>query len=473
MPFLKLKCIGFVFFISGIASCQTVSDSIKQEIERRIELEINPGISIGILKPDGNTQFYNFGCYDRHNKKRPDSLTLYEIGSVTKTFTSTLVNHHFRNNLNVSIARFFTENTNPSLKKITVSELLNHTSGLPRLSPVFSPKDWSNPFSDYSDSLLYEELNVLKPVTSGTWGYSNFGYAILGKILELKTNKTHESLMKKIFREAKMSHSYPDKQKIPTTHIAYPTNIGTGNAYWDFAGPSSYAGGLISCTKDLLKYLKYQKATNPLFKKGLLNTAIPTGIVYFGYENLFYHNGWFVLKPEARTEILLHNGGTGGFTSFIAYHKTSGYGVVVLSNSVSLIDDIGLKLIYPGFRLNKPDRTIAFELADAIENGKTKDLIDLYHSLQKQGYPDNILDIYWLERYFYGKQNYRVSNALSDIMVAVLPEDWEVMDIKGQNLECLASYDEAVIAYKKALALNPGNPDLIKKINRCKERSAN
>jgi tetratricopeptide (TPR) repeat protein len=142
-------------------------------------------------------------------------------------------------------------------------------------------------------------------------------------------------------------------------------------------------------------------------------------------------------------------------------------GVVVLSNSVSIVDDIGLHLIYPASQLKQPQRTIAFELADAIDAGKGRNLVAKYQRLQKAAYPDNIIDIYWLERFHFGQSNYGISRQLSEIMVQALPEDWEVHDIQGQNLEQLKKYKKAAKAYQKALALNPNHPLLEEKIKRC------
>ena len=111
-----------------------------------------------------------------------------------------------------------------------------------------------------------------------------------------------------------------------------------------------------------------------------------------------------------------------------------------------------------------------YELADAIDAGKTDGLVEKYDSLKSEAYPDNIIDIYWLERFHFGKGNYSISDQLSDIMVRELPGDWEVHDIKGQNLEELKDFKNAKSAYEKALELNPENESLKEKISRCASR---
>ncbi|ETN96255.1 serine hydrolase [Zhouia amylolytica] len=458
----------FICTISNFLSAQDLPSDVYQEIERRIKLEINPSISIGILLPNGDTKYHSFSIEEGVINVKTDSLTLYEIGSITKTFTATLAQLSLKESMSVSIKDFFPDVDNSNLDRIELSELQNHIAGIPRLSAQFTPDDWSDPFNGYSDSLLNIELQSLKTDTLKVWRYSNLGYGILGKIVEKSTNRTFEDLMGGLLLKADMTNTYLNHQSAIINIIAQPTNMGTQNSYWNFTGPSRYAGGLISCTRDLIHYLKYQQKFNSLFTPNSINKLIPTGITDLGKDRLFYKDGWFVFNPEQHTQILFHNGGTGGYRSFLGFNKETKFGVVILTNSGNLVDDIGLKLLYPDFQLNHPERTIAYELADIIDQGNPKNLVATYKQLKAEEYPGNILNIYWLERFFFGKGKYAISHQLSNIMVMELPDDWEVFEINGQNLEKLERYEEAIIAYKKALKLNPGNTLLIDHIERCK-----
>jgi len=129
---------------------------------------------------------------------------------------------------------------------------------------------------------------------------------------------------------------------------------------------------------------------------------------------------------------------------------------------------MGLKVIYPAYPLKKPQRTIAYQLAEDIKQQKTSKLYEKYQKLKAEEFPDNIFDIYWLERFYFGQKQYQISNQLADIMVEVLPDDWEVYDIKGQNLEQLGKKGKALKFYKKAFKLNPKSEQLKAKIKRLK-----
>jgi CubicO group peptidase (beta-lactamase class C family) len=453
-------------FISTSLFGQIISEELDGEIKRRVKLEINPSFSIGVLLPDGTTKFYGYGYYD-NSKKQPDSLTLYEIGSVTKTFTATLANIFLKDSLNKPLSFFYSGIENLKLDSLTLYELQNHIAGVPRLSNQFSPQNWSDPFNGYTNNILQKELQDLNPDTSDIWSYFNFGYGILGRAIEKASGKSYENLMGGLLENIGMDNTLLSPSNDENQNIAKPTNIGTSNSNWHFTGPSRYAGGLVSNTKDLLNYLKYQKQNNVLFSSDSLQNLIQTGVPNLGKDKLFYKDGWFVLHSDSKTNVLLHNGGTGGFISFIGFNKNTGVGVVVLSNSVNVVDDIGINILYPAFKLNHPERTIAYELAEEIDAGNIDSLANKYQKLKSEEYPNNIIDTYWLERFHFGKGNYKISNQLSDIMVKELPEDWEVYDIKGQNLEQLEDYKNAIIAYEKALKLNPEIEILKEKIKRC------
>ncbi len=451
-----------------VLSCskpKSLPQHIEDEIERRVDSEINPSVSIGFLNADGTMRFYNYMHADL--EIQPDQNTLYEIGSITKTFTANLANQYLKEDMYKPVGDFFPSLQNKVLDSLSVQELKNHTSGVPRLSEGFSPEDWSDPFNGYNDESIYEDLESLKLTEKDQWAYSNLGYSILGKIIENKTKSNFEKLMGALLDDAQMNKTFLSHKMAETSHLVRPYNVGTENSYWHFTGPSRYAGGLISCTADMLKYLKFQKENNPLFQTEEPEDLIQTNVPNLGDGKLFYADGWFVLKESQDNNILLHNGGTGGFISFVGFNLKTQQGVVVLASGLEVIDDIGLSLIYPDFELNKPERSIAYEIANLIEEGKTEHLQKAYNKFLEKGQKEDILDIYWLERFHFGKSNYEVSHQLSDIMVEMLPDDWEVYDIKGQNLEKKGQYNKAIEAYQKAKSLNPDAVHLDKKIERC------
>ncbi|WP_224484758.1 serine hydrolase domain-containing protein [Robertkochia aurantiaca] len=474
LPFL-IKRLFFLFILifmnsAGCSLAQDLPADMLAEINRRTEKDINPAIAMAILHPDDRVTYHNFG---ETNNLAPDSLTLFEIGSLTKTFTAYQVLQYFNEESDQELETFLLTEGKTELpwKRIAIGDLLNHKAGIPRLSPLFQPENWADPFKGYTEDKFYEELIALDPENEAAWSYSNLGYAILGKTLEVKSGKNYEELMGPFLKGIGMEHTCLSHESV-AAEIAIPTHLGIANSYWHFDGPSHYAGGLISNTRDLTCYLRFLKEHHTLFT-GDTGDVIPTGIDDLGKNTLFYKKGWFVWKPDTNTEILIHNGGTGGFSSFIGYNKSSETGIVVLSNSLSLSDDLGLHLLYPGFKLRHPERTIAYTLAQSIEQDQGHDLVKQYHELKQSGEADDIVDIYWLERFHFGKGHYQISNQLCDIMIEALPDDWEVYDLKAQNLEKLQQLALAASYYQEAIERNPDDKGLLARFQNLQNQMKN
>lgn len=464
--------IAWLFLSFNSGSAQTISDTIIVEINRRVEAQINPSVAIAVLQPDGTVQYYNFGMTDIDGEQEVDEHTVFEIGSITKTFTAAILQHHQNEiDLQSSLLEYFPSVENDKLAAVKVADLLNHTSGFPRLSEEFSPADWANPFADYSSEKLTSELQKLTPDTAKNWSYSNLGYATLGRIIENASNKSSSTLFAELFADSKLKASYLNRHEVPDNQLAKPTYLGINFSHWDFAAESAYAGTIKSSTADLIQYIKYQINKNHLFNPDkAIKMPHNTNIDFFGEDKLFYKNGWFIIKPDAQTEVLTHNGGTGGFSSFIAYNKNTKMGIVMLTNSLSIIDDIGLKIIYPEFELKHTSRTIAYELAEMVKNNDANELYDLYVSNKSsEKYKMDIIQVYWLERLCFSQEKYEFSNELASIIIDVLPDDWEALDIKGDNLAKLNQFEAAINHYQKAKSLNPKNIVLDEKIDRCQK----
>lgn len=282
---------------------------------------------------------------------------------------------------------------------------------------------------------MLKELAALQLSKDKKWSYSNLGFAYLGWILEQKTGLHFKELMHSLLYAAQMEQTlmaYPE-EKNPT--IATPTHVELELSRWDFGGTSGFAGALISSTNDLVHYLKHLKKYHPVFTADSLSGLIPSGI-----PQMSATQGWMVYQKKDTCEIVWHNGGTGGFTSFFAYDRLTKRGVVVLSNAMSLVDDIGLHILAPELPLQHPEITTAYLLGTSIEKGQTEHLQQQYQQLVDSGYAANMIDVYWLERYYFGKGKYSMSNQLCDIMLEALLNDWEVNKLKAENLieeQCL------------------------------------
>ncbi|NIF04497.1 beta-lactamase family protein [Chryseobacterium sp. Tr-659] len=298
------------------------------------------GISIGVFK-DGKSYFYNYGTTERGKSELPTSQSLYEIASITKTFTGTLLAHALvdgRIKMDDDIRKYLDGNY-PNLEfdkhPITISNLTNHSSGLPQFLPDQSetfkkPMDsvaiaLSDFYKNYSKKKFYEDLHQAKLnfVPGTEYKYSNVGTQIAGDILEKVYHKSYTDLLSEyITGPLKMSQTivgtnsaqlltcYNEKGKV------MPRNFTT------IMAP---AGGIISTTGDLVKYMQYQLNERDSYVK-----ASHTPFVKSEGDAIGLY--WRIHTYEDGTRTVYHTGGTFGFSSVLQIYPSKNMGVVVLSN---------------------------------------------------------------------------------------------------------------------------------------------
>lgn len=363
--------ILLVFVQFAFSQNEVLSNEIKNHIKARVDEGVNPSIALAYLE-DGKVSYFNYGSTEVTKGKPVDEHTVYEIGSISKVFTTILLADEVLNGrmkLNDPISKYLPQTLRiPERdgKVITLQDLATHTSGLPRMPENFSPADYNNPFADYTVELLYEFLSSyeLNRAIGSQYEYSNLGMGLLGHILELHTGETYEALIKnRITEPLGMTHTgltITDtmKQNIAIGHTEQlePVN------HWDFKTLQG-AGAIRSTTSDMVKFIEANLSTND----AALNKAMKLShrIAFSDDSNKFNIGlGWHFANNNT---ITWHNGGTGGFRTFTGFLNNSNRGVVVLTNSVSSVDAIGMKLL---------DAPIALELPKTIEFPDVIDVSD-------------------------------------------------------------------------------------------------
>jgi CubicO group peptidase (beta-lactamase class C family) len=280
--------------------------------------------------------------------------TLFEIGSVTKAFTGSLLADMVARGevrLDDPISKYLPKSVHVPARKgkeITLVDLATQTSGLPRLPTNMRPADFSNPYADYTVQQLYDFLSAytLPRDIGEKYEYSNVGVGLLGHVLSLRAGKPYEQLLReRILEPLKMNDTMIQLADNAKPRMAQGFNaLGAPVRLWDLPALEGM-GALRSTTNDLLKFL----AAN------LDTTATPIGRVLADARVPRHDAGrpdnsiglaWHVVNAFG-TIITWHNGGTGGFHSFIGMDAARQRGVIVLSNSVISLDDIGFHILEP------------------------------------------------------------------------------------------------------------------------------
>lgn len=304
------------------------------------------GLSIGIWK-NGETNIYGYGETRKGNKQVPDARTFFEMGSITKTFTATAMQQWLmEKGLSVeSPIQSFLPTSIPSLEKggvkISFKQLLNHSSGLAyfpdNLNLLLNSE--AQALAAYSETKLFEYLKKgkLNAIPGTTYEYSNTAFGLAGTILARENQQTYgDYLYAKVCQplglyETKAKLSAEEKIRMADGHKG-----GKKVDLWESLGALDGAGVLRSTTADLLKYgVAALNPPNNALGQAMRICQLPTfkDPVNFG-ESVEVGLGWIKAKlADGSGDILVHDGGTGGFNSFLIVDKSKNLVLVLWYNS--------------------------------------------------------------------------------------------------------------------------------------------
>ena len=329
-----------------------LSDTVVKIIEENVENGKHQSLFVAMIDEKGIQQY--FAGHTKNGGDPIDENTIFEIGSVSKVFTNLLLADMIEKdeiNLNDSIDKFLPEGVNTPTyngKKITLLDLSTHTSGLPRWPEGFSTRD-TDKTKDYDREELYEYLTnaeITKEIGS-EYSYSNIGTSLLGHILSLQAEQSYEDLLKeRVFDKFEMNSTCVKKCDAFLDRFTTPHRLGFQvdeiNLTDDLAG----AGEIRSSGKDMTSFLSYVMGLKESEMKDSIK--LTHRIHHQITDQSFIGLGWHITQFEDRT-IIWHNGATIGSTSFVGFDPESKQGVVVLSNSFVLLDDLGFWLLDHGY----------------------------------------------------------------------------------------------------------------------------
>lgn len=310
------------------------------------------GLIIAVIDKDKITTC-SYGETRRGSKQLPDaSKSVFEIGSVTKTFTGLLLADAIiekQVTADDAIDNYLPDSI-PGMayqgRPITLQTLSNHTSGFPRLPAniglgVFDPQD---PYLHYDTSSMFSYLAHFHPYRApGTvYEYSNFGAGLLGQLLASHYHTTYEQLLTAtILLPLHMNHT--------------GITLAAGDSAWQVQGYNEKAiavspwhftslagaGAIRSTLADMVIYIRanlgkapsrllpaIELAQQPTFTNGKQTTAL----------------GWHTDVINGHTT-WWHDGGTAGFRSFVAFDKETQKGVILLSNATEDLNHLGLTIL--------------------------------------------------------------------------------------------------------------------------------
>ena len=330
-----------------LPSCQIENqtrDLIDMECDSLLADPMIRSLSVAVIHK-GRTYVFHKG--QLVNGERPNDKTLYEIASLTKTFTGTLLAQAIaegRMEIDEDV-RTYIRGVYPNLefsqKPMTLRHLVTHTSGLPHMFPeepdLFKDPDWDQlPYkinhlqNGFTKASFFEELKKvqLDTVSGFKFAYSNAGANLVGYCLEEVYGKSYEQLLKEyILVPLDMNDTDIVIDEANKKFIAVGLNANGREMPFRAEKQMKAEGGIISSLEDMTKYLKFQlRSDDPVVKIShgeLLNGR------YDPFESGMF---WQLQKTEGKVTKIHQNGGAYGTSSWLTILPQKNTGIFMATN---------------------------------------------------------------------------------------------------------------------------------------------
>ncbi|MGB7639329.1 MAG: serine hydrolase domain-containing protein [Nitrososphaeraceae archaeon] len=337
---------------SSINKEEIISSQVKSFILDQIVNKSKAAIVIGFVDPNG-TRIFSFGNMSIAHNIPVNENTLFNIGSITKTFTTLLLADMVKQglvNLTDPIERYLPSSVKvPEFngQKITLEHLATHTSGLPEFPPNLLDNN-GNIIESYNASQLYQALSNTKLTRApgSQFQYSSFGMGLLGQILSLKAGVSYNQLVKdRILNVLGMNDT---KITLSQNEInnRFPVGHRGGKEITTPTIPMilADAGAYHSTAPDMLKYISanlgliHTKLDDAIKLQQLIRypSIIANPMNYTEYAGL----GWRILTNFG-TEVIAHTGAINGWNANVAFIPSKQIGVVSLCSCDSTDADMG------------------------------------------------------------------------------------------------------------------------------------
>lgn len=263
------------------------------------------------------------------------TITKFRIGSVTKIFTAIAIlmlveekKLRLHDTVDAFIPNF------PKGNQITIKHLLTHTSGMGNITtqPDFLLRSYQLQSPDDLINWIISCSFESKP--GKEFNYSNSGYIVLGKIIEVISGLSYaEFLKQKIFQPLSMINTGLDCNEIIQKQKASGYQLDANNnlyhASFIHMSNAYSAGGLFSTVEDLYLLDKGIK-NNSLLPSNITSQMFTSGRLGYGY-------GWNIIKTEKNNTLIFHHGGINGFTSSYLRLIEKNATIIVFSNMSTLL----------------------------------------------------------------------------------------------------------------------------------------
>ena len=336
-----------------------MGQNLKEEIQKiiyydtDISFERTPGYVIGVVIGD-SSYIFGYGSISKDSLKIPDENTIFELGSLTKVFTASLVQRLVEKgkmDFDSSLNHYLPINLkNKTAKELTLVSLLSHTSGLPKMPLEFGVKEKedNNPYAFYTKRDLQEfyQNYFFNKKKKGDYLYSHLNYDLVELAIENACKKSFEEVLQEELlnplnlQDTRLHLNQAQQKRLAT---GYSLSHKTTPA-WSFQSFQA-SQALKSTAHDLMAFLKvnlHQQHTDFSESFSHIHQAIAKTSIS---KHVSVGKGWHILKNRRYYSTIAHSGSTSGHRVFMGFIKETKTGVVILSNSAYGMNGLGHLII--------------------------------------------------------------------------------------------------------------------------------
>ena len=352
---IRTSCALLVVFLSPL--CQAADPA---DIHDRFNNAVSRG-TVGAavfgVYDRGDVAVHGYGQTRPGGSQEPDGDTLFEIGSITKVFTAILVQRlaeQGRLDWDQPISSYLKELQfgNESVKAITLRSLATHSSGLPRLPSNLSPSDSLDPYADYDHGDLTAFLRSFDPETlTNDYAYSNLGFGLLGSIAADAAETDYPNAIEEyILAPLGMGRSFAAYPQQTDSNMASGYSNGAVVPAWTFDAMAG-AGAVVSSANDLMEFIQSNFEADT---SGVGRAILATQQRQQGHKTAL---AWHIDSDSDGNTVYWHNGGTGGYASFLAVNpaQSKGWLILAASSDYAWVTELGMSLFAPPQRAQAVD----------------------------------------------------------------------------------------------------------------------
>ncbi|AZA54662.1 serine hydrolase domain-containing protein [Chryseobacterium sp. G0201] len=345
---LFILCIYSVFCIAQQSLKENIDlkSVVDNAAQKMVEKPLINAASIGIVY-QGQQYIRHYGELEKGKSNLPTDQTIYEIGSLSKTFMGTLLAKAVLDkkiNLEDPVQNYLSEDY-PNLKfnnnPVRIKDLVSHTSGLPLMLPLpinvlfkdftnqKTPENINNVLKNYTQKDFLKDLHSVKidTIPGYKFSYSNAGIELLGSVLEKVYNKKFEVILKEyLAQHIQMKNTTINLTKKEEENLA----IGYHHNYNEITMkmptlPWGSSGNIKTTLPDMMKYLTYQLKNKPEIAESHKPLVTIDDTFSSGYA-------WRIIKDEKLSTLYKHHGGVFRSQCFIYIIPKYNLGVFIITN---------------------------------------------------------------------------------------------------------------------------------------------